>query len=315
MDAGHGGRVTRTYVGLLLLLGSIWGSSYLFIKVAGRELQPATITELRLLFTIPVLGVVIGIAGGFRRTAAEVWSARREGIVLGAMNAIVPFTLIAWGEKYIDSGVAAIGNASIPIFVALLAIRMAPAERSHGWRLVGVLIGLVGVGVLVGVQPGGSIWAVLGMLAVIFSSISYAWSNLYARGRIHDVRGPVLTMASAIGAAVMLAPVGLAQAPGHVPSWQALASVAALGIGGTAVAQVLFFKMLKLYGSSRSTLVSYVIPVMALFYGIVFLGEPLRLSALVGLVLILLGVGLGSGALRLGRGRLPVTASVEQSGS
>jgi drug/metabolite transporter (DMT)-like permease len=300
--------VTRRYVPMLLVLGAIWGSSYLFIKVAGREIQPATMTELRLLFTIPVLGGFLCAIGGTRRVLAETWGARREGLVLGLMNAVVPFTLIAWGEKHIDSGVAAIANASIPIFVALLAIRMAPVERSHGLRLVGVLLGLVGVAVLVGAAPSAGLWAVLGVLAVILSSVAYAWSNLYARGRITDIRGPVLALASVLGASVVLAPLAIVEAPQRVPSWQALGSTAVLGIGGTAVAQVLFFRLLRLYGSSRSTLVSYVIPVMAVFYGVVFLGEAVRVSALAGLVLILLGVGLGSGGMRLSR-RLPAAAA------
>jgi drug/metabolite transporter (DMT)-like permease len=293
--------VTRRYVPLLLVLGAIWGSSYLWIKVAGRELRPTTLTELRLLFTLPVLAPVLGLAYGTRRTLVELWHARREGLVLGLMNGVVPFTLIAWGEKYIDSGVAAIANASIPIFVALLAIRMAPAERSTGWKLVGVLLGLVGVAVLVGGQPSAGTWAVLGVLAVILSSVAYAWSNLYARGRIGNVPGPVLALASVVGASVLLLPWAIVDAPSRMPSWQALGSTAVLGIGGTAVAQVLFYRLLRLYGSSRATLVSYVIPVMAVFYGVVFLGESLRVAALAGLVLILLGVGLGFGALRPSR--------------
>src|SRR5207248_1676125 len=132
-------------------------------------------TELRLLFTIPVLGGILCAAGGTRRVLAEVWQARRDGLVLGLMNAIAPFTLIAWGERHIDSGVAAIANASIPIFVALLAIKMAPVETSTGWKLVGVLLGLVGVGVLVGGEPSAGLWPLLGVLAVILSSVAYAW--------------------------------------------------------------------------------------------------------------------------------------------
>src|SRR5690348_1638002 len=114
---------------MLLLLGAVWGASYLFIKVAVRELQPAAMIELRLLLAAPILVVFLTALHGRRVAVREIRGAWREGLVLGALNAAIPFTLIAWGEKHIESGVAAIGNASVPIFVALLAIPFAPSER------------------------------------------------------------------------------------------------------------------------------------------------------------------------------------------
>src|SRR5919108_4754969 len=158
--------MVRGYVPLLLIVAGIWGASYLFIKVAVEEIEPTAMMDLRLLLAAAVLVPFIAVRFGTRRAVAEVRSTGTGAFILGVINMAFPFVLIAWGEKHIDSGVAAIANASVPIFVALLAIRFNPSERSSGLRLVGILLGLVGVGVLAGVHPEGGGWAVLGTLAV-----------------------------------------------------------------------------------------------------------------------------------------------------
>jgi len=219
------------------------------------------------------------------------------------MNAAAPFTLIAWGEKHIDSGVAAIANATVPLFVVLLALRFRPSERVGGARLAGVLLGLAGVAVLAGVQPQGGRWVVAGTLAVVLSSLLYAGSGLYGQVRTADTPGPVLAAASMVGGSILLLPFALLQLPNAMPSWEALAAVAALSILGTAMAQLVLFRMLLLHGAARTSLVTYLMPPLALVYGVVLLEEPLTAAALAGLALILPGVALGSGAVRLLRRR------------
>ena len=292
--------MTRRYVSMLLLLGAVWGASYLFIKVAVRDIQPAAMIELRLLLATPILVGFLVALRGREQAVHELRGAWREGLVLGLVSAAVPFTLIAWGEKHIDSGVAAIGNAAVPIFVALLAIPFAPSERSTGTRLVGVLVGLLGVGILVGVHPKGGWWAIAGTLAVILSSVSYATGNIVAQRRI-SVGGPTLAAASMVGATILLLPLALTELPDHVPSWKALASVAALGVAGTGLAQIVLYRMIASYGASRTALVAYLLPPFALVYGVLFLGEPVTTPELAGLVLILGGVALGAGAVRFRR--------------
>lgn len=288
--------MTRRYTFLLVVLGAIWGSSYLFIKVGVRELSPAVLVEVRLLFAAPVL-----LAFAARRYG---WAALRRawkvGLVLGVVNAAVPFMLIAWGEKHVDSGTAAVANSSVPIFVALLAFFFVPSERSTGWRLAGVLLGLVGVGILAGVHPQGGWLGTAGIGAIVLASISYAIANLYA-GRRMSVGGPVLAATSMSFAFLMLLPVAVATPPSHVPGWKPIGSAIALGLLGTALAQILSYRMIRLYGSSRSVLVAYLLPAFALFYGLVLLGEALTVQKLAGLALITGGVGLGSGAVRLPR--------------
>jgi len=291
--------VSRRYAFFLFVLGAIWGSSYLFIKVGVRDLSPAALIEIRLLFAIPLL---VGFA--VRRYGwAALWRARRQGLVLGVLNAAVPFTLIAWGETHVDSGVAAVANSSVPIFVAILAVWFVPSERSTGWRLVGVALGLVGVAVLAGVHPAGGWLGAAGTGAIVLASISYAAANLYA-GRRMSIGGPVLAATSMVSAFAVLLPLALATLPDAVPSWKALGSAVMLGVAGTAIAQILSYRMIRLYGSSRSVLVAYMLPAFALLYGL-FLSEALTWQKLVGLATILGGVALGSGALRL-PGRTPM---------
>jgi drug/metabolite transporter (DMT)-like permease len=246
---------------------------------------------------------------GAREAVAEVRSTGAGAFILGVSNMAIPFVLIAWGEKHIDSGVAAIANATVPIFVALLAIRFNPSERVRGWRLVGVAMGLVGVGVLAGVNPEGGWWGVAGTLAVVVASLSYASANLYTQQRFPATSPLVITTASVLAASLLLLPPALFQLPEEMPSWEALASVAALGIAGTAFALLFFYAMLTRYGASRASLVTYLLPPFALFYGVVFLDERMTLSALLGLILILAGVAMGSGVLRMARRRAPAPAT------
>ena len=287
--------MTRAYLPLLLTLSALWGASYLFIKVAVDEIEPIPMIELRLLLAGAVLLTFLVARMGRREAVAALRATGWGGVILGVINGAIPFTLIAWGEKYVDSGIAAIANASVPIFVALLAIRYLPGERVTGLRLVGVLLGLAGVGVLAGFHPEGGWWAVAGTLAVVVASLSYACSNLFTQRRF-STTAPLVTATSAvIWGAVVLLPLSLFQIPDQVPSAKALGSVAALGILGTAVASIILYRMLTTYGSSRTTLVTYLLPPFALFYGVTLLDERLTANAVLGLVLILGGVALGAG--------------------
>ena len=293
----------RGYWPALLFLSALWGASYLFIKVAVEEIEPAAMIELRLLLAGAVLlGFLLWRLGG-KRALAELRRTGWPGVVLGVLNGAIPFTLIAWGEKHIDSGVAAIANSTVPIFVVLLALRFRPSERATGVRLVGIFVGLAGVAVLAGLDPEGGWWAVAGTMAVVVASLSYAAANLYTQHHFSDVSPLVTATAAILSGALVLLPLALFPIPDEVPSAKALGSVAALGIAGTAVASIVLYRMLVAYGSARTTLVTYLLPPFALFYGVVFLDERVTLHALLGLILILGGVALGAGVLRLRRRR------------
>ena len=287
--------MTRAYWPLLTLLAAVGGASYLFIKVAVEDVEPAAMMFFRLAIAAALLLPVVAAQGRL----GEVARAWRPGLVLGIVNAAVPFTLIAWGEKHVDSGVAAIANATVPIFVALLLIRFIPSERLSRARLSGILLGLVGVGVLTGGQPAaGGWWAVAGTLAVVVASFSYGVGGVYGQLRVRGTAGPVLATASMVGGALVLAPLAVWQLPREVPSPEAIGSLLALAVLGTAFAQLILFRMLRLHGSARLSLVTYLMPPVALFYGALLLDEPLRPEMLAGLALILGGVAIGSGKMR-----------------
>jgi drug/metabolite transporter (DMT)-like permease len=208
----------------------------------------------------------------------------------------------------VDSGIAGIANASVPIFVALLVIRFRPSERVKGLRLVGIVAGILGVAVLTGLDPEATWWTVAGTLAVIVASFSYATALLYTQHRYSGTTPLVVAAASTAAGGVLLVPLGALQVPQHIPSWEALASVAALAIFATVIGILIYFRMLAAYGASRTSLVTYLLPPFAVFYGVALLAEPLTLNALLGLVLILAGVALGSGIVRLPR-REPLPAT------
>jgi drug/metabolite transporter (DMT)-like permease len=299
--------VSRSYVIYIALLAAFWGASYMFIKVAGRAFEPAAMIMLRLVIASSLLLVVLAVQRGWHRTVGEMRALGWEGFGLGVVNGAIPFTLIAWGERHIDSGVAAIANASLPIFVILLAIRFKPSETVRGLRLAGFLLGLVGVGVLAGVHPEGGWWGVAGTLAVVVASVSYAIGSLWGQRLIANTSGLLLSAASMLGGLLVLLPFGLAQLPSAVPGWKEVGSVIALAVIGTALAQIILYRVLRSDGAARVSLVTYLLPVTALAYGVVLLGEPLTWEELAGMTLILGGVALGSGAVRFAR-REPVAA-------
>jgi drug/metabolite transporter (DMT)-like permease len=280
---------------MLLTLAFLWGSSFLFIEVALDEIEPTTMMALRLFFGAAALVPVLMAQRGARRAVADLATAGRSLWVLGIVNAAIPFTLIAWGQQYIDSGVAAIANASLPIFVVLLAIRFRPSERATGLRLAGLVAGFVGVAVLTGGEFDGSWSGVAGTLAVVAAAFLYATGALYAQTHVDRTDSVVLATGSAITGTIVLAPLALAQLPSSFPSWETWASVAVLGFGGMAAGQLLYYVVIDRYGSSRASLVTYLLPVIALVLGAALLDEPVELTALIGLVLILSGVAFGSG--------------------
>ena len=287
--------MTRAYWPLLGVLAAVWGASYLFIKVAVDDLEPTVMMLFRLAIAAALLLGFVAHTGTLR-DVARAW---RAGLVLGVVNAALPFCLIAWGEKHVDSGVAAIANATVPLFNALLVVRFLPSERLSRTRLAGVLLGLAGVAVLTGGQPSaGGGWAVAGTLAVVVASLAYAAGGVYGQRRVRGTPGPVLAAASMTGGALVLLPIALFQLPDEVPSGKAIGSVLALAVLGTALAQLILYRMLRLHGSSRLSLVTYLMPPVALFYGALLLDEPLRPEAVGGLALILAGVAVGSGKMR-----------------
>jgi drug/metabolite transporter (DMT)-like permease len=290
----------RAYWPLLLLLASIWGASYLFIKVAVEDIPPAAMTDLRLFVAGLVLLGYLGVTTGARASLAGIRAAWIPCLVLGFVNAALPMSLVAWGETHIDSGIAAIAQASVPIFVVLLSFRFLPHEPFGAARLAGLLVGLSGVALVTGVHPEGGWLAVAGTLAVVASSAAYAVGSVYGQLQVHGTPGPVLATGNLLFGSLLLVPLTLLDLPSEAPDLAAVSGLVALILLPTVMGQLLLFRMLRLHGSRRSSLVTYLMPGFALVYGSTILDEPLTAAALIGLALILVGVTLASGERILG---------------
>ena len=289
--------VTRGYVPWLLFLAALWGSSYAFIKVGVEDLEPSVVMAGRTLLAGVILLLVVSATRGARRVRTELSASWRQALVFGVFNAAVPFWLIAWGEQYIESSVAGIAQATVPLFTFVIGLRLLPHERVAPMRWVGVGLGLVGVVVLLGLDTSGGWWAVAGTIAVVLSSLSYGYAGIYAQLRVRTTPGPVLATGAMLSAGAILLPFAIIQHPDELPGREAVLAVVALAIVGTVIAPLVFFRMLVVYFARRISLVAYVMPGFAIVYGALFLDEPVTGAMLVGLGLILSGVALGSGLL------------------
>jgi drug/metabolite transporter (DMT)-like permease len=286
---------------LLLLLGAIWGASYLFIKIGLRDLSPSMVAFVRVALAALVLLPIAasqGALAGVRSRAG--WL----GLV-GAVQVAAPFVLISAGEEEISSSLAGILVASAPLFTALLAIWVDHEERSQGLRLGGTLIGFAGVALLLGVDLGGEGAALLGGAAVVLASLGYAIGGFLVKHRLAGI-APLGMSASVMAAsAVLLLPPALLTAPGAVPGPGPAAAVAALGVLGTGVAFVIFYGLIASVGPARAFLVTYIAPGFAIVYGATLLSEEVTVATLAGLALIL------SGSWFAAEGRLPGRPRVE----
>jgi drug/metabolite transporter (DMT)-like permease len=283
---------------MLIGLALLWGASFLFIKVAVRELTPATLITGRLGLAALTLALVVPFVVGNGEALRQLRAHAGWLVVVALVNTAIPFWLLSWGETRIDSGLASIIQASVPIFNALIAFVAFREVRVTGTPLLGVAIGFVGVALLVGAQPEGK---VLGALAVVGMAFCYGLGGLLTGRYLKPVQPIVVALASTVVATLVWLPVGVAQAPANTPGWKTIASVVALGIPGTALAYLLFFGLINGPGAAYASLVTYLIPPIALAYGAIFLDERFGASAFGGLALILAGVALGTGAVRLRR--------------
>lgn len=274
---------------MLLALAAIWGASFMLIEIALRDLDPWTLILLRLGSAALALALYVPLSGASFRPLRPLIGPLA---LMGVLNTALPFFLITWGQQYIDSGLAAILNASAPLFTALLAIAVDEAQRVTGIRLAGLIIGFGGIVALVGFEPEGGDRALQGSLGVVGASVCYALGALYAGRRFRGAPPLLVSFGTLAWATVFTLPPGLATASTF--GWETLVSVLVLGVGATAIAYLLYFGLIAGAGASRAILVTYLVPSMALVYGAVFLDETVSALAVVGLALVLSGVALGT---------------------
>jgi drug/metabolite transporter (DMT)-like permease len=280
---------------LFAAVSVIWGMPYLFIKIAVDEISPSLVAWSRLALAAAVLLPVAWRLGALRGLR-ERW---RILTLFAAVEMAVPWPLLGFGEIHVSSSLAAILVATVPLFVALLAMRFDHSERPTVTRLVGMLIGLTGVVALVGIDIGGQGDELLGALAILLVAFLYAIGPMIVKRRLSDV-DPLGPVAASLGiAALLVTPFALAGLPDSVPSTDTFVSIAVLGLLCSALAFLLFFRLIAEIGPGRATVITYINPVVALALGVAVLDESVTAGVVVGLLLILAGSWLSTD------GRLP----------
>ncbi len=274
----------------------LWGIPYLFIKVAVDDgVPPAFLAWVRVTLAALLLGALawrLGLLGQLRGR----W---RVVAIYAVIEVAIPFPLIGAGEQFVSSSLAAILIASVPLIVALLAIRFDQAERATGRRLVGLLIGFTGVIALVGIDVAGDGRELLGAGAILLAALGYAIGPMLLKRKLADLDPRALMAGAMAVATIVLAPAAVAAPPTERLSTDAVIAIVVLGVLCTAAAFVLFGALVAEVGPGRATVITYVAPMVAVGLGIAVLGERPGAGAIAGLLLIIAGSWLSTS------GRLP----------
>ena len=274
---------------LLIILSIVWGGSFFFNEVILRELKPLTLVLGRTGFAAIVLIMVVYLSGKRMPASLATWGAFG---IMGVLNNLIPFTLIVWGQQYIDSGLASILNATTPLFTVALAHFLTSEEHFTWNRAVGVIISLMGVIVLIGPDAlQGLGLQIFAQLAILGASCSYALAGIF--GRRFKGTSPLIPAAGMLSCStVMMIPLALWlekpwQAHPGLVTWSALL---ALAIVSTAFAYLIYFHILAVAGATNLLLVTFLIPISALLLGVLVLGEVLYVSLFAGIALIFAGL-------------------------
>jgi drug/metabolite transporter (DMT)-like permease len=282
---------SRTDWLLFLLLGFLWGSSYIFIKIGvDAGLTPFVLVSLRLLIGFVLLGTVVAVA---REPLPR--DARMYGhlLVLGAFSVAIPFFLITWAERSVDSTIAATITSAVPLFVIAFAAFALRDEPITANKLVGVAVGLAGVAILVGFDPaalaGGSLAA---ELALVGATASYAIGGVYARRMVHSLRPMIPAMFQVFFAFLMSTALAFVfERPLEAPiTLETAFAVLWLGALGSGIAYLVFFRLLGAWGATRTSMVAYLLPIVGIALGALVLQEAIDAPLLIGTALIIGGI-------------------------
>jgi drug/metabolite transporter (DMT)-like permease len=280
----------------------IWGASFLFIKIAIKDMSPTTLVLIRAISGCVALAVLVTAMG--RPLFGHGWRRRIVPFALLAITGgILPWIAIAWGEERLSSGLTSILNSTTPLWTAVLIFWVIPAERPSVLNYVGVLVGLAGVIILVvpDLTTQGLGGNIVGAVAVVLASLSYAISALYQRRKLREVSVYEVSLGQLVATTVLAIPIAAPSLPTLHIALPSIAAVVALGVGGSGVAYLLYYYMMNTLGPVRATGVTLLVPVTAVFWGVVLLHEQMSLPIIAGMIVILVGIVLtnsGRGAVR-----------------
>jgi len=274
------------------LISFFWGSSYLFIKIGIETLAPLTLIANRLFFGSLVLGAALLVS---RQSIPRDRATYGKLVVMALVNIVIPFSLITWGERYIDSSLAAILQATTPLFTIVIASLALSEEAITLNRLVGLIVGFFGVVVLFSHGlSGGSTSSLPGEIALILSSVSYAVGAVFVRVNMRGFH-PTVPAFFQVGIAFLITTVLAValESPVRLPDTpRALFAVIWLGVFGSSLAYLIYFRLVHVLGATRMSLITYVMPIVGIVLGVLVLDETLDLRTIVGTAIILGGVGL-----------------------
>jgi drug/metabolite transporter (DMT)-like permease len=293
---------------IFLALGFMWGSSYLFIKLAVDSFGTFTLVALRLLIGAAFLWVVLRAS---RTPLPRDRRAYMHLVVMSIVNITIPFALITWAEQSVDSALAAILNSTVPLMVIVIAPMFLPDEPIRLNGLLGLAIGFAGVVLIVSPGLMGATATAAGQLALLGSSLAYAVGNVYARKNVRGLPPMIPAVFQVTFALVIVGLIALVfERPWETsrPDFEAWFSVIWLGILGSGMAYLAYFRLLSRWGATRTSLVAYLLPIVGIVLGFLVLQEPIDVTLIAGTALVIAGVALVNG--RWGRRRL-FAAAVE----
>jgi drug/metabolite transporter (DMT)-like permease len=303
------GRATRTEWLIFLALGFMWGSSYLFIKIGVETFETFTLVALRLLIGAATLWVAFRLNGTAlprkRRTYEHL-------LVMALINITIPFALITWAEQSVDSALAAILNSSVPLFVIVIAPLFLPDEPIRLNGVVGLAVGFIGVVLLVSPGLMSATGDLAGSVALLGSSLAYALGNVYSRRNVRGLPPLVPAVFQVTFAFLIVGVIALVvERPWETvrPDPAAWFSVIWLGVFGSGLAYMLYFRLLGRWGATRTALVAYLLPIYGIVLGFLVLQEHIDITLILGTALIIAGVAIVNspwGQRRLFRAVAPV---------
>lgn len=284
--------------GMLILLSILWGGSFFFVGVALSDINPLTLVTLRVTIAAITLWCIALMLGLRPPKSLRIWF---SFLCMGLLNNVVPFVLIVWGQTHVASGLASILNAATPLFTVAVASVFLSDEKATTMKLVGVIIGFLGVIIMIGLPALSSGGYLIAQLAIVSATISYAFAGVYGRRFKSMAVNPIITASGQVTAsAIILIPITLmVEGPFDVtaPSVASWLSIAGLAVFSTAIAYVLYFKILAIAGATNLLLVTLLIPISAILLGYLFLNESLAIIHFVGMGLIALGLSAIDGRL------------------
>jgi drug/metabolite transporter (DMT)-like permease len=290
MGDSHPQRInTATELALLLALATLWGASYTFIRIGVATIPPITLIACRTLIAGLLLLAIMRWRGVRMPVDAATW---RRFLFQACLNSVIPWTMIAWGERTLDAGLATILNSTAPIFTFFLTLAITRHEAVTSRKLLGVLAGMAGICLIVGVQVlSGFGEELTAQIVMVLAAIAYAGAAILGRG-FRDLDPMVPAAGSLLCGAAILIPVSLVvERPWTLqPSTSSMLALLALAVFSTALAFVIYFRLIRTLGSVGTTAQAYLRVPIGVAVGVVFLGEQLSSTAWIGLACVVIGV-------------------------